>query len=297
MKWHEKAFWYCAIFTTIRIISTIVPSDILEIKCPPPFVLLLDNREYSWFLVGLIWCIFSGAEAEIKGWIPNHLVFTQENQLSILCGLSLHNAQCVRVCSDLVTPNDHEWHFTCTACQFCGITLPWRLLDKILWWTITFIQSGSPFWGSADSPSCPKYSVSHLYWSHPAVSCRCIQIAISNSHDQLHPDNGCWDKTVSFNIRRRARSSFYMIIFNQRPHSHRVRQLVSQTLCRTFCVAQCETSIILDISLWESPRLERRTIISEMTGRALVSVHATFVWDGNLHAAKTRSWMRHTVCG
>ena len=185
------------------------------------------------------------------------------------------NAQCVRVCYDLVTPNDHEWHFTCTACQFCGITLPGRLLDKILWSTIPFVQSGSPFWGSADSPSCPKCSVSHLCWSHPAVSCRCIQITISNSHDQLHHDHGCWDKTVSFNIRKMTHSSFDMIIFNQRPHSHRVRQLMSQTLCRTSYMAPCDTSIIRYISLWESPRLGRRTIISVMTGRVLVSVHAT----------------------
>ena len=58
---------------------------------------------------------------------PQTHYFTQEYQLSILCELSLQNAQCVRVCYDLVTPNDHEWYFTCTACQFCGITLPGRL--------------------------------------------------------------------------------------------------------------------------------------------------------------------------
>ena len=36
----------------------------------------------------------------------------------------------------------------------------------------------SLFPGSVDFPSCSKGSVSHLWWSHSAVSCHCMQITI-----------------------------------------------------------------------------------------------------------------------
>ena len=46
------------------------------------------------------------------------------------------------------------------------------------------------FLRSVDIPNCPKSSVSHLCWSHSAVSCRCMQITISNqigNHANQYP--------------------------------------------------------------------------------------------------------------
>ena len=43
----------------------------------------------------------------------------------------------------------------------------WWPSDKVLWATITFVQSQSAFYlESADSPNCPTSSVTHLLWSH-----------------------------------------------------------------------------------------------------------------------------------
>ena len=42
-----------------------------------------------------------------------------------------------------------------------------------VWQTFPLSQSAF-FLGSADFPSCPKGSVAHLCWSHPAMNCRCI---------------------------------------------------------------------------------------------------------------------------
>ena len=66
-------------------------------------------------------------------------------------------------------------------------------------------------------------------------------------------------------------------------------------------MAYCDdTPVILDIFLWERP--ENQTIFSIFTGRILVMMNATLVWDGNLHTAMAHSWMRpsqiiHTSVG
>ena len=66
-------------------------------------------------------------------------------------------------------------------------------------------------------------------------------------------------------------------------------------------MADCDdTPVILDIFLWERP--ENQTIFSIFTGRILVMMNATFVWDGNVHTAMAHSWMRpsqiiHTSVG
>ena len=93
---------------------------------------------------------------------------------------------------------------------------------------------------------------------------------------------------------------FYVIVFNRCPRSPWVRLLLSQTRHRTFEMAPCDTSLILDISHWKSPRPENRTIFSMITCWILVGVIATLVSDGSLHAATVHGWMwstqmRHSV--
>ena len=55
-----------------------------------------------------------------------------------------------------------------------------------------------------------------------------------------------------------------------------------------------DTASILHISLWESWRPENWTIFSIITGRILVGMIATLVWDGNLLTATGHSWMWST---
>ena len=106
--------------------------------------------------------------------------------------------------------------------------------------------------------------------------------------------------TFPFIIRRKARSSLDVDVLNRCPRSPWVRLLISWTLHRTFEMAPCDTPVILEISLWESPWPENRTITSIITGRISVSMHAILVWCGNLHTATVFSWMgltqmRHTA--
>ena len=88
-----------------------------------------------------------------------------------------------------------------------------------------------------------------------------------------------------FMIRRKARSSLDVDVFSQCPRSPWVRLLVSRPLHRTFQMAPCDTPVIIEISLWESPWPENRTITSIITCRILVSMLAILVWSGNLHTA------------
>ena len=230
---------------------------------------------------------------------PQAHYFTQEYQLSILCVLSLPNAQCVLVCfmivwlqmimndishalpvnsveslyqGDYLTSQMMEFSVCIKRRIYKGPLLTLRqnfLVDHYFcsvrvtllgecWFTQLSQMQRVTFVLITFSSELP------LYWNYLNLKC-----AWSSP-----PWSWLVRKTVSFSIRKRTHSSFDMIIFNQYPHSHRVRQLVSQTPCRTFSVAPCDTSIILDVSLWESPRLERQTIISMMTGRIIVSVHA-----------------------
>ena len=62
---------------------------------------------------------------------------------------------------------------------------PWQYIkgllrpsDRLLWSTITFLQSQSAFFffENADFSNYSKSSVSHLCWSHSAMSCCCMQI-------------------------------------------------------------------------------------------------------------------------
>ena len=55
------------------------------------------------------------------------------------------------------------------------------LQTKVLWSTITFVQSQLAFFlGNADFPSCPQVSLVHLCWIHSTVSHRSMQFTISN---------------------------------------------------------------------------------------------------------------------
>ena len=58
----------------------------------------------------------------------------------------------------------------------------------------------------------------------------------------------------------------------------RVKLLVSQTRCRTFDISPCDTPVNFDMSYWESPRPENRTIISTVTKRLMVGMICIFVW-------------------
>ena len=50
------------------------------------------------------------------------------------------------------------------------------------------------------------------------------------------------------------------------------------------------TSVILNISLWESPRPENWTLFSIITGRILVGMITSLVWDDTLQTATAHSW-------
>ena len=86
-------------------------------------------------------------------------------------------------------------------------------------------------------------------------------------------------------IRRRVRSFPWVVVFNRWWRSPYVRLLLSRTRRRTFEMASCDTPVILNFSLWENPRLNNRMIFSVTTGRILVVMIATLVWDDNLHTA------------
>ena len=103
-------------------------------------------------------------------------------------------------------------------------------------------------------------------------------------------------------IRRRAWSSFDVIVFNQWPRSLWVRVFVSPTLRRILKWHLVTTQMILNISSRESSHSENRTIFAIITVLTLVCMNTDFVWDGNVHKMKTHSWMcsieiRHTAFG
>ena len=52
-------------------------------------------------------------------------------------------------------------------------------------------------------------------------------------------------------IRRRARSSFHVVVFKRCPHNPWARLLASRTWRKTFEMSLSDTPLILDISLWE----------------------------------------------
>ena len=99
-------------------------------------------------------------------------------------------------------------------------------------------------------------------------------------------------------IWKKARSSFDVIVFNWCPRNLWVRMLLSRTRCKIFR-STFDTPVILDISLWKSPRPENCTMFSIIAGRILVSMIASLSWNGNLHTMTAYNWMwsaqmRHT---
>ena len=59
-------------------------------------------------------------------------------------------------------------------------------------------------------------------------------------------------------------------------------------------MAPCDTPLVLDISLWESPRPERLTLFSIITGWVVVDMTSVMFSDSNLHTAMAHSWMWST---
>ena len=100
-----------------------------------------------------------------------------------------------------------------------------------------------------------------------------------------------------FLTRRRAWSSFDMVVFNRCPRSPLVGALVSRTQHRTFAMASFDIPVILDISSCERPWHEIWTIISIVTGQILVSIIVSWGWDYYLQASTARGWMQSTQIG
>ena len=95
-----------------------------------------------------------------------------------------------------------------------------------------------------------------------------------------------------FMIRRRTRSTVYVAIFNQCPRNPLIILLAKRKQFRTFEVTPCDTPMIPDISLWECPWPEKRTMVLIITGRVLIAMISTLVWHTNLQTAKAQCWMR-----
>ena len=95
-------------------------------------------------------------------------------------------------------------------------------------------------------------------------------------------------------IRRKARSSLDVDVFNRCPRSSWVRLLVSRTRHRTFEMPPCDSPVILEFSPWKIPWPENRIITSIITGRILVSMLAILVWGGNLDSVTAYICMRLT---
>ena len=101
-----------------------------------------------------------------------------------------------------------SWFDRYTAHRFYGFALPVRIVLVCRWWKSMSISIGVLWWyikersqssdtvfmvdhyhssvpmsfctRSADFLNYPKGRVSHLCWSHAAVSCRCMQVTITN---------------------------------------------------------------------------------------------------------------------
>ena len=94
--------------------------------------------------------------------------------------------------------------------------------------------------------------------------------------------------------RKRAWSCCSVVAFNWCPRNPCITVLVSRTRRMAFEIAPCDTPVIPDISFWESSRPEDSTIISITAGQILVGIIAILVWNGDLHTAKTHTWMCST---
>ena len=76
-----------------------------------------------------------------------------------------------------------------------------------------------------------------------------------------------------FMIRRRAQSSFHAVVINRCSKLSLGR--TAGITRRSSEMSPCYTTVILDISLWESPRPENRTMISIITGLRLIGMICT----------------------
>ena len=138
------------------------------------------------------------------------------------------------------------------------LVTPWHRRSMII-----FLQSQSTvFLPSADFPNCPKSSVSHLFWSHSTVSCRCMPITISNqigNHANQYP--ACnYQNSVQFSDRGLSQRQVSRIIgallgaiskvlcrfreTNSRPQWHRLKAVTDGRV--RFCIVKGD--LILSLS-------------------------------------------------
>ena len=120
----------------------------------------------------------------------------------------------------------------------------------------------------------------------------CGKDRASSPPDQIHPDTGPWEKTLSPHATDKGTVFFYVIAINRHSHIPWVRLVPSPPRRRTIQMAPCYTQLILYISFGESPRPHDRAIFSIIISRILIFA---LVWNVSLYIATAYSWMWSTL--